>query len=74
MSVGCHNDCNGRGKCRRDKETWRCQCDVDWGGEACAVERELSCSDGVDNDNGKLSITPSLMLLLLLLLMLPQAS
>lgn len=32
---------------------WQCQCDYGWWGPDCGVPLETTCSDELDNDNGK---------------------
>ncbi|CAL4063225.1 unnamed protein product [Meganyctiphanes norvegica] len=49
--AGCPGSCSGHGSCIMEEEEWTCKCHDGWEAHDCSVLREMSCSDGIDNDN-----------------------
>lgn len=47
--------CNNGGQCvQKTGMEWKCECDNLHFGANCEYAKETNCSDGIDNDNGKL--------------------
>ena len=49
----CPGACSGHGTCTSQGGTWTCSCQSSWAGPDCSIQLETSCSDGLDNDQGK---------------------